>query len=232
MPLMKPADSNSPIGVLVSGGLDSSILVAHLLAQSRRVFPLYVRSDVTWRQAEERALQRYLNSLRSPRLEPLVTLELPLADVYQDHWSVTGKDVPAEGSPDEAVYLPGRNTLLLVKPVLWCQMRGIGQLALAPLSTSPFADATSDFVSDLQLVLSRSGGRPIEICLPFVSLTKADVMQLGRNYPLELTFSCVAPQRHQHCGICNKCGERRAAFRAVGRPDVTLYARSTQTTAS
>lgn len=229
---MKQAVSNSPVGVLVSGGLDSCILVAHLLAQSRPVFPLYVRSDVTWRQPEERALQRFLNSLRSPLLQPLVTFDLPLADVYQDHWSITGKDVPSESSPDDAVYLPGRNTLLAIKPALWCQMRGIGQLALAPLSTSPFADATSGFAIDLQGVLSRSGCRPIEICLPFLSLTKADVMQLGRNYPLELTFSCIAPKRQRHCGVCNKCGERRAAFRAVGRPDITQYCQSTQSTAS
>ena len=83
----------------------------------------------------------------------------------------------------------------------------------------------------MQEIVCRSGGRPLEICLPFVSLTKFRVMQLGRNCPLELTFSCVAPSDGLHCGVCNKCGERRAAFRAVGRPDLTRYAGSTQSTA-
>jgi len=49
-------------------------------------------------------------------------------------------------------------------------------------------------------------------------------MQLGRNYPLGLTFSCIAPVKGLHCGHCNKCAERQAAFRMIELADPTVYA--------
>ena len=48
-------------------------------------------------------------------------------------------------------------------------------------------------------------------------------MALGAHQPLELTFSCLAPVGEIHCGRCNKCAERQAAFQAVGQPDRTSY---------
>ena len=51
-------------------------------------------------------------------------------------------------------------------------------------------------------------------------------MLLGRGDPLELTFSCIAPVGDLHCGRCNKCFERRAAFRLIDMVDPTRYAES------
>ena len=48
-------------------------------------------------------------------------------------------------------------------------------------------------------------------------------MRLGRDYPLGLTFSCIAPERGLHCGGCNKCAERQEAFRDAGMADPTRY---------
>ena len=39
-------------------------------------------------------------------------------------------------------------------------------------------------------------------------------MELGRDMPLELTFSCIDPRDGLHCGRCNKCAERQEAFRS------------------
>ena len=95
------------VGLLVSGGLDSCILLKHLLDAGRTVKPFYIRSGLWWQDAEQGALGRYLDAVAVRRLEPLAVLELPLGDVYGDHWSITGRDIPAAGTPDEAVYLPG-----------------------------------------------------------------------------------------------------------------------------
>ena len=71
-------------------------------------------------------------------------------------------DVLAE-SPDEAVYLPGRNALLIVKAAVWCQLHGIAELALAPLGTSPFDDASAAFLGDFQTAINRGCGEAAEI---------------------------------------------------------------------
>lgn len=213
-----------PIGLLASGGLDSAILLGHLLDSDRRVQPFYIDSGLVWQAAERQALVRYMQALAGPRLEPLVTLSLPLADLYAQHWSVTGHDIPAADSPDEAVYLPGRNALLTIKAGLWCQMQGIGELALATLASNPFADATPEFFHDLESMLNRSAMVELRVLRPFGQFDKRRVMELGRSFPLQLTFSCIAPVAGQHCGGCNKCAERQAAFRLIAVADPTEYA--------
>jgi 7-cyano-7-deazaguanine synthase len=72
--------------------------------------------------------------------------------------------------------------------------------------------------------LSGSRARPFSLVRPFGKLDKQQVMELGRTYPLELTFSCIAPRDGAHCGQCNKCAERQAAFELIGSNDPTNYA--------
>lgn len=217
--------SRSAIGVLASGGLDSSILLGHLLAGGRNVQPFYIRTGLFWQEQELVALRQYLKAIARGGLAQLVVLELPLADLYENHWSVTGRETPAADTPDEAVFLPGRNALLLVKAAVWCQLHGIGELALAPLGTSPFADASAGFLDDFQAALNHGGAGKLALLRPFGQMTKRQVMELGRGLPLELTFSCIWPVANLHCGRCNKCAERRAAFREAEMEDGTRYAK-------
>ncbi|HUE73728.1 MAG TPA: 7-cyano-7-deazaguanine synthase [Pirellulaceae bacterium] len=221
---MNPAASDGAIGVLASGGLDSSILVAHLLDRGRRVRPFYIRTGLVWQEHELAALRRLLRAIGGRRLAELVVLELPLSDLYGDHWSMTGRNTPAADTPDEAVFLPGRNALLLIKAAIWCQLHGVGELALAPLGTSPFADASDEFLDDFQAALNHGGIGQLSLLRPFGKMTKRQVMELGRNVPLELTFSCISPVDHLHCGRCNKCAERQSAFRDADMKDGTRYA--------
>jgi 7-cyano-7-deazaguanine synthase len=212
---------------MLSGGLDSSILLGHLLLEGYRVRPFYVRSGLFWQEAELAAAGRFLGRIRESlsAVEPLVVLDLPLADLYDGHWSLTGMSTPDAASSDDAVYLPGRNALLLLKASLWCQLHGIGQLAIGVLGTNPFADATAGFFDAFEAVVNQSSGSRLTIVRPLAGLTKCQVMQRGCGLPLELTFSCIAPVSGLHCGRCNKCAERQAAFRMVDWPDPTPYAR-------
>ena len=215
---MKPT-----VAVLFSGGLDSSILLAHLLHQQQRVQPLYVDSQLYWQAEERRQAERFLAALESPGLESLVVLSMPLTDLYRNHWSVTGRGVPTADEPDEEVYLPGRNPLLMVKTHVWCRLHGVAQLALGSLKSNPFADATDDFFAAFEGAMDRAVSGHVELVRPLAQLDKSQVMRLGRNLPLELTFSCLNPSDAEHCGACNKCAERRLAFRQAGLADPTSY---------
>ncbi len=220
---MIPESDSQPIGLLLSGGLDSGILLAHLLRQGRRVRPFYVRSGLVWEHAEIPAVQRLVRALACESLDELVFIELPLGDLYTDHWSITGRGTPEADSPDSAVYLPGRNGLLIIKVALWCRLRGIEQLALAVLESNPFADATDEFFAGFEAVLNRAVDGRLRIVRPFARLDKRQVMRLGAAAPLELTFSCISPVGQAHCGRCNKCAERQAAFDLAGLEDPTQY---------
>jgi 7-cyano-7-deazaguanine synthase len=211
--------------VLASGGADSAILVVDQAEQGQVVHPMYVRFGLAWERVEEAHLRGFLDAVPDqPGIRPLTVLELPIADVYGTHWSVSGTDTPDDTTPDEAVYLPGRNLLLLAKTTVWCALHDVGAIALGTLRGNPFTDASHDFLSGLACLATAALGHQLEVLTPFAQLSKVEVLERGRGLPLERTFSCVAPVGTTHCGSCNKCAERRTAFAEAGIEDRTAYA--------
>jgi 7-cyano-7-deazaguanine synthase len=217
--------NDGPVAVLCSGGLDSAVLVAELLRRGHDVHPIYVRFGLAWEPAEQAHLRRFLATLTEPAPQPLVVLDVPIAPVYGSHWSLSGQDVPDERTPDEAVYLPGRNLLLLSLPSVWCGVHGVPTIALGTLKGNPFPDATEGFFTGFSALARQAMDVALDVVTPFGELVKADVLELGRGLALEHTFSCIDPQDGRHCGRCNKCAERRHAFAACAVEDATDYAR-------
>lgn len=219
-----PSLSPRRLAVLVSGGLDSAILVGEAVRAFEAVQPLYVRTGLAWEPVEQDHLRRFLAALASPVLRPLHVLDLPVADLYDaGHWSLSGSDVPGADTPDDAVFLPGRNVLLLAKSLLWCHLHEYPAVAMAPLGSNPFPDATDAFFQAYQEVVNRAVGGSVRVLRPYAELHKVDVMRRGAGLPLELTFSCIRPRSGRHCGRCNKCAERARAFADAGLPDGTPY---------
>lgn len=215
-----------PTAVLVSAGLDSAVLAA-AEARRARVHPIYVSGGLAWEAQERAALERLL---AAPPLagacEPLVSLSFSLSDLYPStHWALRGEP-PAFDTPDEDVYLVGRNIALLSMAAIYCAQHGIERISLGPLSGNPFPDATAEFFDSIEQTLSRGLAQRIEVATPFFTMTKRDVIELGieLGVPLELTLSCMNPQAGQHCGRCSKCRERRDAFNEAGVDDPTVYA--------
>jgi 7-cyano-7-deazaguanine synthase len=211
------------LAILVSGGLDSAILLGEALRQGSRVYPIYVRCGLFWEHVEVAYVNRYLRAVQSPLLEPLTVLAQPVADLYGDHWSITGRGVPDASSADDAVYLPGRNLLLLTKALLWCHLHNIPSLAVGSLGSNPFPDASLSFFRDIATVVNQGVQGNVRVLLPFAEMIKSAVMRLGMGLPLEHSFSCINPTSDRHCGKCNKCAERRQAFVSAGMLDPTHY---------
>jgi 7-cyano-7-deazaguanine synthase len=209
--------------VLASGGVDSAVLIWHEAQQGATVHPVYVKAGMAWESVERRWLERYLDAVASPRIQPLTALDFPMGDVYGSHWSVIGSG-PSYDAPDEAVYLPGRNVILVAKTAVYCALNQIDRIALGTLAGNPFPDATPAFFDGFADVLSRALGQPIRIERPFGGLRKVDVVRRGASLPLHLTFSCVKPVGELHCGDCNKCAERQRGFAEADVADRTTYA--------
>jgi 7-cyano-7-deazaguanine synthase len=212
--------------VLFSGGLDSAVLVASE-ARERTVHPLYVSAGLAWEATERAAAARLLSAPPfAGRVRPLVALDLPVGDVYApSHWAIRGV-APAYDTPDEDVYLVGRNLVLLTKAAIYCAQHRIERIALGPLAGNPFPDARPEFFAAAAQALGLGLDRPVAIEAPFLSLHKADVIRLGQTLgvPLELTLSCMNPIGGAvHCGACSKCRERQQAFAEAGVDDPTTY---------
>ena len=178
--------------VLLSGGLDSAVLVAEESALDE-VQPIYVSVGLAWEAAERDAAARFLEAAALPRLRPLVSLSVDMRDVYAaTHWALTGR-LPAYHTPDEDVYLAGRNIALLGKAGVFCASAGIGRLVMGTLDHNPFPDATPDFRAAMATALSLGLAHPLQVDAPYARVGKADVIRRGvaAGVPLALTLSCM-----------------------------------------
>lgn len=217
--------NSSPVALLCSGGVESAILAGTLTQHFQRVFPIYIRFGLHWESAELDHLKAYLTSIADERLAQLTVLEQPVKDVYKSHWSTTGEHVPDASTDDSAVYLPGRNILLISKASVWCTFNGVSIIALGALSTNPFPDATDAFFENFERTLGEGLEQSLRLIRPFKAMPKDAVIRMGESLPLHLSFSCIQPVHNNlHCGICNKCAERRLAFREANVLDATEYA--------
>jgi 7-cyano-7-deazaguanine synthase len=212
--------------VLYSGGLDSAVLVA-LEAREARVHPVYVRAGLAWETEEATAAARLLaSSPYAGRVERLVILDCPVTDTYSStHWAIQGTP-PAYDTPDEDVYLVGRNVVLLAKVGVFCATHAIHRIALGPLAGNPFPDATPEFLAAMTRALTLGLAHHIDIAFPLAHLHKGEVVRLGveLGVPFARTMSCMNPIGGRHCGQCSKCRERLDAFRQVGLDDPAEYA--------
>ena len=211
--------------VLFSGGLDSAVLLAHALRQGP-VQPLYVSVGLAWETQERTAAEAVLATVASADVRPLVTLHADMHDVYPaTHWAIQGT-APAYDTPDEDVYIEGRNIVLLAKASVFMARASIRRVLLGPLAGNPFPDASAEFFAAMAHALSIGLHSPIEIETPFATMHKADVIRLGASLgvKMERSLSCMQPIAGRHCGRCSKCRERIEGFREAGVEDRTIYA--------
>jgi len=214
-----------PAAVLFSAGLDSAVLAA---AEARRgpIHPVYVSCGLAWEAQELEAVDRLLATPALAAAAPLARLTFTARDLYPPtHWALRGEP-PAFDTPDEDVYLTGRNIMLVSKGAIYCAQHRLHRIALATLAHNPFPDATAEFFDAIAHALSLGLDHQIEVATPFAGMGKGDVIRMGveLGVPLALTLSCMNPQRGLHCGQCSKCRERRDAFRDAGVNDPTEYA--------
>ena len=164
------------------------------------------------------------------RTDPPVTLEFDMRDIFPAaHWAMKGTP-PAFDTPDEDVFLDGRNVVLTSKAAVFITRHArprctSARLLMGTLAGNPFPDATPEFFASQSRALSLGLDLPITLEAPFATMHKSDVVRRGveLGLPFELTLSCMQPKDGSHCGRCSKCRERRDAFREAGVADPTPY---------
>ena len=213
------------VGVLVSGGVESAAMLAGALQRYERVYPIYVRKGFIWEKIEMVYLRRLAASFKEDGLAQPAVLEVPAQPIYNPHWALGRKRVPGFNAPDSAVFLPGRNLLLLSLGGLFCAMRKIPTLWLGILKGNPFRDAKAGFIRQMETLLEETLPVPVRIATPLRELSKEEVIRRWPDLPWQHTFSCLSPVNRKHCGRCQKCSERKAGFKKAGVADPTRYAR-------
>lgn len=223
--------------MLVSGGVDSCVLIGVVAKQFKEAFPVYIRSGLRWENAEIYWLKKYLTALEGSMrqkarqskaelnqaiIHPLVILQMPVHDIYESHWSLpevkrgrpttaskgaSAQRIPDRNSRNEEVYLPGRNLLLVAKAAVFCAQRQIPTIAMGQLKGNPFPDATPRFLRLAETTVSTAVSQPIQLITPFLAMTKKGVIRLGRRLGLPLEMSFSCLAPTADYRPCGQCNK-------------------------
>ncbi|MEW6735113.1 MAG: 7-cyano-7-deazaguanine synthase [Acidobacteriota bacterium] len=221
---LRRAERRDSVIVCVSGGLDSCVMLVRLTEHFDTVQPVFIRNGHPWEDAEVAALRRFLAAVARAAILPLAEISLPIRGILDQHWGEQGYR-PGFNDGYTANFIPGRNIVLLSAVAISAFVYNHANIALGILKGNPYPDSQPSFFQTFEAMIWSGLNYQIRIITPLIDLEKEAVIVLGRDLPLELSFSCVNPQDGRHCGAyCNKCAERQKGFALANIPDATDYA--------
>lgn len=215
------------IVMALSGGMDSTTLLAQALDQGYEVSPVQFQYGSTHNSYEEQAYHRILLKYQRSGAE------INLAGVFATFKSALLKSndqaIPHGHYAEESMKLtvvPGRNIIFasilagyawsIGAKEIWLGIHA-GDHAIYPDCRVSFCNAMSEAIK-----LGTDGN--VELNAPFLHMFKKDILALGLklNVPYALTRTCYADQLIA-CGKCGSCQERLEAFKLNGVEDPLKY---------
>jgi 7-cyano-7-deazaguanine synthase len=212
--------------VVLSGGLDSTVLMHHLRDRGDEVHALSIHYGQRHAKELEHAARAAKALGVTHEVADLSSLRRLLAGS-----ALTSPDVPVpeghyEDESMKATVVPNRNMLLLSVAAGFAisrQAEGVAYGAHAG-DHAIYPDCRPEFVSRMAEALMLVDWEPLQLFAPFVRMTKADIVREGARLrvPLGDTWSCYKGGAF-HCGKCGTCVERKEAFVLAGVADPTVY---------
>ena len=228
---MNPVDNVRPKAVvLVSGGLDSTTVLAMAQAEG---FECYTLSfDYGQRHRAELVAAERVSSGYPGVVHKVVNLNLnSIGGSALTDENIAVPESPTEGIP--ITYVPARNTVFLSIALGWAEVLGANDIFIGvnAVDYSGYPDCRPEFIEAFEALANVAtkvgveGGR-VRIRAPLSDLSKADIIArgvaLGVDY--SATISCYqADSDGRACGLCDSCRLRKEGFEAAGVSDPTRY---------
>lgn len=226
-------DSNLPkkAVILVSGGLDSSTVLALATAQGYECYTLSF--DYGQRHRAELDAATRLSKHFGVKSHRIANVDLGVfgGSALTD----TSIDVP-EQSPQAGIpitYVPARNTVFLSYALAWAEVLGAHHIMIGVNSVdySGYPDCRPEFIHAFEKMANlatRIGveGNAITIDTPLMTMTKSEIIKEGMKHGVDyaLTVSCYqADSEGKACGRCESCQLRAQGFKDAGVSDPTPY---------
>lgn len=210
-----------------SGGLDSTVMLAHLLNEGHPIKAL----SIDYGQRHGRELGAVVNICKemkiTHRLIDLSPLKILMAGSSQTDDTVPVPYGHYEEESMKKTVVPNRNMLLLAIAGAWAISEKADGIAYAAHAGDHaiYPDCRPEFIHTMTKALRLADWHKIFVCAPFINMNKADIVRLGHDLcvPFGMTWSCYEGGEI-HCGKCGTCVERKEAFVKANVPDPTKYA--------
>jgi 7-cyano-7-deazaguanine synthase len=227
------SQENGPVVVLVSGGLDSSVLLRHAVHNLGRQ-PVHVLSfNYGQRHSKELECARIQTERAGAVLHRVIDIsfmgDLLMAGSVLVRGGAPVPDLTDLGKNDLSqppTYVPNRNMMLLSMAVAYAEAQGIPDVFYGAQAQDEYGywDCTEAFLDRINHVLALNRREHVTIHAPFVRMKKCEIVRLGLALDVDfaLTWSCYRGGA-KACGTCPTCVERLNAFRQAGAPDPLPY---------
>ena len=220
--------------LLLSGGLDSTTLLALAMSEGHAVHALsfsYGQRHSTELEAARKIATRY------GVVQHLVTD----IDLRAFGGSALTSDIPvpkgeAAGSRTDipVTYVPARNTIFLSFALAWAEVLEASDIFIGvnALDYSGYPDCRPEFIAAFERMANLAtragveGGAGIHICTPLIDLSKREIIELGLRLGVDysMTTSCYDPDLDgAACGQCDACQLRMRGFQEAGARDPAPY---------
>ncbi|MDA8646154.1 7-cyano-7-deazaguanine synthase QueC [Porticoccaceae bacterium] len=216
--------------VLVSGGLDSSTVLAMAMQQGYQCYTL----SFDYGQRHRSELEAAVRVSRLMNVTEHKVVKLDLGSIGGSALTDTNIEVPekeTEGIP--VTYVPARNTVFLSIALGWAEVLGARKIFLGvnAVDYSGYPDCRPEYISSFESMANlatRAGveGQALTIEAPLINLTKADIIRAGISLDVDYsqTVSCYqANLDGLACGKCDSCRLRAQGFDQAGIADPTRY---------
>ena len=219
--------------VLLSGGLDSSVLLHHVVATHKEAAVHALGFNYGQRHVKELECAAWQAERAGVHEYHVIDLSF-LADLIRDGTSLVagGTQIPdlnAIAAADRAqppTYVPNRNMTLLSIAAAYAEAQNVFDIYYGAQAQDEYGywDCTIDFLERINAILALNRARPIRVHAPFTSRKKADLVTLGSELQVDFsrTWSCYRGETLS-CGTCPTCVERLNAFRDAGLDDPLPY---------
>ena len=194
---------------LMSGGLDSTVLLYDLLDQENSVFCLLF--DYGQRHLKELS---YAAATCEKLGVPYERILLP-REMFSRSALTAGKVLTVDELNGGATVVPNRNMVLISMAASYALSHGGTAVTWAANAddSAIYPDCRSEFLQHLNRALRICHTRRMEVHAPYIVRTKRQVVEKGREIgvPFEETWSCYAGGK-EPCGECGACKVRAEAM--------------------
>ena len=226
--------SRKPAVVLVSGGMDSAVVLAIAREAGFDAHALSVRYG-----------QRHTSELDAAARVASALGAVVHKTVHVDLRSIGGSSLTADiavptdddgheiGVGIPSTYVPARNTIMLSVALGWSEVLGGTDLfcGVNAVDYSGYPDCRPEFIEgfeQLANLATKAGveGSRFRVHAPLMRMSKADIVREGLRLGVDFsqTVSCYqADAEGRACRHCDACRLRAQGFAEVGVADPTRY---------